>query len=83
MIGAIPTGGGRFPLWILSKLGESGENDVIVAGVITFGIAGASLLYLYYFQPEMETGSIVRNLGYGFLLLAVLSLIWPWRPWPA
>ena len=74
---------GELPTVVLSKLGESGEDSIIEAGVITFGIVGVCLLYLYYFQSEMETGPMIRNMGYCMLLLAALSLFWPWRPWPA
>lgn len=67
----------------LLQLGSAGENDIVIAGVIVFGLVGACCLYLYYYQSEMKAGTIVRNIGYACLLLAVLSLIWPWRPWPA
>lgn len=82
MIGPVPTVDFPTPLAIVLQLGESGSDEIIEAGVITFGLVGISLLYLHYFQPEMETGPMLRNLGFGCLILALLSLIWPWRPWP-
>lgn len=68
---------------VLLQLGSAGENDIVAAGVIVFGIVGACCLYLYYYQSEMKVGPVVRNIGYACLLLALLSLLWPWRPWPA
>ena len=68
----------RIPL----SLGRSGTNDIITGGVITFFLVGACLLYLYYFTPEMDAGPMVRNMAFALIVLGVIALIWPWRPWP-
>ena len=75
---------GGSPLFsaLVLQLGSSGLNEPIYGGAIIFGAAALSLYYLGYVRTEMHPGIILRVAPFVMLMFAVLSLVWPWRPWP-
>jgi hypothetical protein len=66
----------------LLQLGSSELNEPIYGGAVIFGIATLALYYLGYVRKEMNAGLILRIAPLFLLILTILSLAWPWRPWP-
>lgn len=64
------------------KLGSSGLNEPVFGGVIVFGITGMTIVYLAFFHDEMDAGIVLKALGIGLVLMAVVAFLWPLRPWP-
>ncbi len=64
------------------QLGTSELNEPIYGGAIIFGTITLALYYLGYVRTEMNPGVILRAAPFVTLLLTVLAVAWPFRPWP-
>lgn len=64
------------------KLGSSGLNEPVFGGIIVFGITGITIVYLAFVHEEMDAGIVLKALGLGLVLMALVALLWPLRPWP-
>lgn len=64
------------------KLGSSGLNEPVFGGMIVFGISGITIVYLAFVHEEMDAGIVLKALGVALVLMALVALFWPLRPWP-
>jgi hypothetical protein len=69
-------------LYTLLRLGAQGHNEPVLGGVIVFGLTGLAILYISIFNEEFAGSIMFRALGVIMLLLAAVSYLWPYRPWP-
>lgn len=67
--------------WIVLQLGASGSEEPVIGGLLVFGLAGLSMLYLSFVRTEMDAGPVLKASGFVFLAMALLSFFWPYRPW--
>lgn len=66
----------------LFSLGSSGHAESVLGGVIVFGAVGLATIYLSYFNDEFADTMLFKALGVIMFILAAVSFLWPYRPWP-
>lgn len=64
------------------KLGTAGLDEPVVGGAIVFGVSGLTVVYLAFVHEEMDAGIVLKGLGVGLVVMALVALAWPLRPWP-
>lgn len=69
-------------LLTLASLGSQGNNEPILGGVIVFLTVGVAMLYMSFYNDEFADSVVFKAVGALMFVLAAISFLWPYRPWP-
>lgn len=72
-----------WPAGGLVELGSAGLDEPVLGGALVFGISGITIVYLAFVHDEMDAGIVLKAVGVGLLLMALVAFLWPLRPWPS